>query len=300
MSTEFRGVFTAMVTPFGSDGGLDEEGLRQGVDRLIDAGVDGLTPNGSTGEFTSLSHAERKRVVEIVVAQTAGRVAVVPHTGALTTAEAVELSRHASDVGADGVLAIAPFYEPIELDEARGYYEAISDAVSVPVGVYNLPPATGVNLEPAWVAQLAADVEHVSFVKDSTGDYTQLGRLVTEHADVLTVFNGADTLLLHAFDLGVPAAIIGAPNVVPVETAAIYDAWAAGRMDDARTTLHDIYPVLQFLLAGGYYAALVKGALQLIDVPAGDPRLPILPLRGERREELRRILAKMPVRATPA
>jgi 4-hydroxy-tetrahydrodipicolinate synthase len=293
MSTNFAGVFAAMTTPFAADGSLDLDGLRQLVDRLIDNGVDGLTPNGSTGEFTSLTHEERKQVVEVVVEQAADRVPVIPHTGALTTAEAVELSCHANDVGASGVLAIAPFYEPIALDEIRGYYQAISDDVSIPVGIYNLPPATGVNLEPAFVAQLAREIENVSFIKDSTGDLTQLARLVHEHGDVVTVFNGADTLLLAAFGAGVPAAIIGAPNLIPAQTTAVYDAYADGRDDDARAQLREIYDVLQFLLSGGYYAALVKGGLELLGQSAGAPRLPILPLRGEMLEELETILAQL-------
>jgi 4-hydroxy-tetrahydrodipicolinate synthase len=300
MSTSFGGVFAAMTTPFSADGSLDLDGLRALVDRLIDNGVDGLTPNGSTGEFTSLSHDERKRVVEIVVEQADGRVPVIPHTGALTTAEAVELSRHANDVGASGVLAIAPFYEPIALDEIEGYYRAISDAVDIPVGVYNLPPATGINLEPSFIAQLAREIEHVSFVKDSTGDLTQLGRLVHDHGDVVTVFNGADTLLLAALGAGAPAAIIGAPNLVPAETAAVYDAFVEGRDADARETLARIYPVLQFLLSGGYYAALVKGGLEILGDSAGAPRLPILPLRGEMLVELQEILRPFVTATTPA
>jgi 4-hydroxy-tetrahydrodipicolinate synthase len=291
MSTSFRGVYAAMTTPFAPTGELDEPALRGLVDRLIDNGVDGLTPNGSTGEFTSLDIEERQRVVEVVVEQAAGRVPVIPHTGALTTAEAVTLSEHAAGAGASGVLAIAPFYEPIALDEVRGYYQAISDAVAVPVGVYNLPPATGLNLEPGFVGRLAREIENVSFVKDSTGDLTQLANLVRDHGDVLTVFNGADTLLLSAFAAGVPAAIIGAPNLIPAETAAVYDAYAEGREIDARVALDEIYPVLRFLLSGGYYAALVKGGLDLMGAPVGHPRLPILPLRGEMRAELGEILA---------
>lgn len=290
MSAELKGVLSAMTTPFAPDGSLDEAGLRAVVDRHVDAGIDGLVPCGSTGEFTSLTHDERKRVVEIVVEQAAGRVAVVPQTGALTTREAVELSRHASATGADAVLVIAPFYEPLDLDDIAGFYEDVSDAVDVPVGVYNLPPATGVNLEPAWLATLAGDVERVEFVKDSTGDFTQVGRLVHDHGDQIKTFVGADTLLLPSFELGAAGVIIGAPNLVPSECADVYRAFTEGRLDDARETYRRIYPVLQFLLAGGFYAALVKGGLELVGASAGEPRKPVLALHGERLEELRSIL----------
>jgi 4-hydroxy-tetrahydrodipicolinate synthase len=294
---QFHGIYAAMTTPFHADGGLDLYGLRRLVDRLIDSGVDGLTPNGSTGEFTSMTHDERKQVVAAVVEQAAGRVPVIPHTGSLTTAEAVELSQHAEDVGASGVLAIAPFYEPMALDEIRGYYKAISDAVSIPVGIYNLPSATSVNLDPSFVGELAREIENLSFIKDSTGDLGQLARLATDHGDVLTVFNGADTLLLAALGAGVPASIIGAPNLIPAQCAAVVEAYTDGRDEDARHELGEIYPVLQFLLSGGYYAALVKGGLELLGEPAGVPRLPILPLRGEMLDELKEIVAALPARA---
>ena len=293
MKPDFKGVFSAIVTPFDQRGEIDEPALRTIVSAAIEAGVDGFAPTGSTGEFTSLTTAERKRVVEIVVDEAAGRVPVVPQTGALTTAEAVEHSRHAADVGAAAVFAIAPFYEPLELDDLRGYYEAIAAAVEVPVGIYNLPQATGVNLDPDWVGALAREVESIGFIKDSTGDFTQLGRLVKDHGDQLTVFNGADTMLLAAYGLGADAAIIGAPNIVPAACAAVYDAWSEGRHDDAAEQLDRIYPLLQNLLSGAYYPAVVKSALELIGKSAGEPRLPVRPLAGEQREELRAVLDRV-------
>jgi 4-hydroxy-tetrahydrodipicolinate synthase len=292
MSTDFKGVFSALTTPFAADGSIDEIALRESVSFAIEKGVDGFAPCGSTGEFTSLTERERMLVTEVVIETAAGRVPVVPHTGALTTAEAVRISRHAAQSGAAGVLAIIPFYEPIELDDVRGYYEALCDAVSVPVGVYNLPQASGVNLDPDWVGELAAELEPLAFIKESTGDYTQLGRLVRDHGESLTVFNGADTLLLAAFELGAAAAIIGAPNIAPAECAAVFDAFSEGRHEDAVAAVDDIYELLQVLLSGAYYPALVKAGLEIVGRPAGEPRKPVLPIRGERREALARILAR--------
>lgn len=293
MPTDFKGVFSAIVTPFDANGEIDEVGLRAIVAEAIEGGVAGFAPTGSTGEFTSLSEAERKRVVEIIVEEAAGRVPVVPQTGALTTAEAVSHSKHAAEIGAAGVFAIVPFYEPLELDDIRGYYEAIAAAVDVPVGIYNLPLASGVNLDPDWVGQLAEEVEPISFIKDSTGDLTQLGRLVKDHPERLTVFNGADTMLLAALDLGADAAIIGAPNIVPAEVGSIYAAWRDGRHEDALAETDRIYPLLQFLLSGAYYPAIVKAALALLGKPGGEPRLPVLPIRGDRLEALRRTLERV-------
>lgn len=293
MKAEFKGVFSAIVTPFDAAGEVDEAGLRTIVAGAIEAGVDGFAPTGSTGEFTSLTAPERKRVLEVILEEAGGRVPVVPQIGALTTAAAVDLARHAAATGADGVFAIAPFYEPLELGDLRGYYEAIAAAVEVPVGIYNLPQATGVNLEPDWVGALAREVEPVSFIKDSTGDFNQLGRLAKDHGEVLTVFNGADTMLLAALDLGAEASIIGAPNIVPGDCAAVYDAWSAGRHGEAAERLDRIYPLLQLLLAGAYYPAIVKTALELLGEPGGAPRLPVRTLAGAQREELREVLDRV-------
>jgi 4-hydroxy-tetrahydrodipicolinate synthase len=237
-----------------------------------------------------MSDEERRRVVEVVVEEAAGRVPVVVQTGALTTKTAVELSRHAAETGAAGVFAIAPFYEPLELDDVRGFYEAIAEAVDVPVGIYNLPAGSGVDLDPDWVGELAREDPRISFIKDSTGSFAQISRLVSDHGDAVTVFNGDDTLLLPALTAGAPASLLGTLNLLPAECAAVYGAYSEGRYDEAEATYRRILPVSQFLVAGHYYSAGVKAGLDLLGHSAGDPRLPVLPLRGERREKLRGLL----------
>lgn len=290
MPTDFHGVYSAMATPFGADGAIDEAELRASVNRAVEAGVDGLAPCGSTGEFTAMSDEERRRVVEVVVEEAAGRVPVVVQTGALTTKTAVELSRHAAETGAAGVFAIVPFYEPLELEDVRGFYEALAEAVDVPVGIYNLPGGSGIDLDPDWVGELAREDERISFIKDSTGSFAQISRLVSDHGDAITVFNGDDTLLLPALTAGAPASLLGTLNLLPAECAAVYDAYAEGRYEEAEATYRRILPVSQFLVAGHYYSAGVKAGLDLLGHSAGEPRLPVLPLRGERREKLRGLL----------
>ena len=290
MPTDFHGVYSAMATPFGADGAIDEAELRASVDRAVEAGVDGLAPCGSTGEFTAMSDEERRRVVEIVVEEAAGRIPVVVQTGALTTKDAVALSRHAAETGAAGVFAIVPFYEPLELDDVRGFYEALAEAVEVPVGIYNLPGGSGVDLDPDWVGALAREDERIAFIKDSTGNFAQISRLVVDHGDAITVFNGDDTLLLPALTAGAPASLLGTLNLLPAECAAVYDAYVEGRYEEAEAIYRRILPVSQFLVAGHYYSAGVKAGLDLLGHSAGEPRLPVLPLGGERREKLRGLL----------
>src|ERR671934_2488251 len=144
---EFHGVLPALITPFTEDGSaIDTDSLAAIVDRLIDAGVAGLVPGGSTGEFTTLTNSERRQLVEATVEAAAGRVPVVAGTGALSTRETVELSVHAERAGAAAVMVVPPFYDAPKWHELKAHYEAVADAIQIPIMYYNLPSATGVKL----------------------------------------------------------------------------------------------------------------------------------------------------------
>src|ERR671914_598610 len=149
MSEPFHGVLPALITPFTEDGSaIDTGALPAPVDRLVGAGVAGLVPGGSTGEFTTLSHAERRELVETTVEAAAGRVPVVAGTGALSTRETVELSVHAEQAGATAVMIVPPFYDALSWSELEAHYTAVADRISIPIMYYNLPSATGVTLDP--------------------------------------------------------------------------------------------------------------------------------------------------------
>ena len=145
---DFHGVLPALITPFTEDGAdVDADALAAHVDRLVDAGVGGLVPGGSTGEFTTLTNAERREVIEVTVEAAAGRVPVVAGTGALSTRETVELSLHAERAGAAAVMVVPPFYEALGWRELLAHYTAVADAISIPIMYYNLPSASGVTLD---------------------------------------------------------------------------------------------------------------------------------------------------------
>ena len=176
---DIAGVLSALVTPFtGPEAELDAPGLRELVDRSISEGVHGLVPCGSTGEFAAMGLDERRTVVEVVIDQARGRVPVIAHVGAMTTKDAVGLARHAEAHGAAAVMAVAPYYEPLSVTETKHYFQAVAGAISIPVILYNLPVATGVNLPPNDVADLARSTENIRYVKDTTGDLSQAARLI--------------------------------------------------------------------------------------------------------------------------
>ena len=157
MSEPFHGVLPALITPFTEDGERDRHrrAARAIVERLIGAGVGGLVPGGSTGEFTTLTNAERRQLIEVTVEAAAGRVPVVAGTGALSTRETVELSVHAEQAGAAAVMIVPPFYDALSWRELLAHYTAVADAIEIPIMYYNLPSASGVTLTAAAAARAA-------------------------------------------------------------------------------------------------------------------------------------------------
>lgn len=286
----FHGVFSALITPFTAEEDINETALRNVVDRTIGGGIHGLVPNGSTGEFFSQTISERRRVVEIVVDQTAGRVPVLAHVGALRTVDAVELARHAEETGAAGVMAVAPFYEPLGAAEIRTYFQAIADSVSIPVMIYNIPSATGVCLGVEDLVHIASLSENIKYVKDTSGDFGQAVRLVHECGNVLTAFIGMDTYFLATFLEGGAGTIVGSCNFMTPRLISIYDAIHAGDLVRAKKDWDILFPVLQFLVSNPYVPA-VKGAMEILGLSPGPARGPIACLSGQSMDELRTLLA---------
>ncbi|RZK70400.1 MAG: dihydrodipicolinate synthase family protein [Rhodococcus sp. (in: high G+C Gram-positive bacteria)] len=211
MSEDLEGVYSAVATPFTQDQHLDEAGLRRLVDRTIESGIHGLVPLGSTGEFFALSRGERECALEVVLEQTAGRVPVVPHTGATSTAEAIALSQHAEKAGATALMLVAPYYEPFSIEEVKSYYKDVAGSVSIPVMAYNLPAATGVNLTPQILCELIDEVPNVRYVKDTSGDFTAAAQLIHEFGDRVSVFVGWDTLFGYTAAVKAGMELVGHP-----------------------------------------------------------------------------------------
>jgi 4-hydroxy-tetrahydrodipicolinate synthase len=297
MTASLSGVLVALATPFAADGSLDESRLRELVDRTIDGGVHGVVACGSTGEFSALTIDERRLVVETVVDQAAHRVPVIAQTGSTSTSEAIALSRHAQSVGADVVMPVAPYYEPLSLAETTNYLRRVASAVEIPVMLYNLPGATGVDLSPDTVAALAREVENIRYIKNTSPDMAQAAQLIHHYGDLVGTFLGWDSLILSSLISGAAGVMAGTANVVPAEIVAVYDAVKAGDLEAARQAWARIYPLLDAALSVNYVAA-VKVALEAAGFPAGLPREPVLPLEpadATRITELAAVFRPQPV-----
>jgi 4-hydroxy-tetrahydrodipicolinate synthase len=290
MASRLHGVLSALLTPFDGDGSVDEATLRGVVDRNIDGGVHGVVACGSTGEFTTLSNAERRLVVETVIDQTAGRVPVVAQTGAQSTREAIELSRHAEQAGASVLMVVAPYYEPLTIEETKRYLTTVAEAVSIPIMLYNLPVATGVNMTPTMVGELAREVENIQYIKDTSADIAQAGQLIHNHQDVISTFVGWDALMLAALAEGAAGVMAGTANVVAAQLVSIHAAMSEGDLHRARGEWEQVYPLIDAIMAAPF-APAVKAALGATGFAIGNPRLPASPLDPQLAEAISRLAA---------
>ena len=280
-----------MVTPFTEDGGaIDEKGLRRLVEWQIEQGAPGLIPLGSTGEFLSVSEDERTQVVETIVAQTAGRVPVVIGTADEWTAKAVRFSKEAERLGADGVMVVPPYYSNPTEDELFEHYRQISEAISIPIMVYNNPNTANVDLLPPFLARLA-QLDNVRYVKESSGDIARVREIDHLSEGRMTVFAG-----YHAYDsirLGAEGWVSVCGNIAPRLSADVYDL-TAGKEDPAggREAYHRLSPLLD-AISGDLYVSATKAAMALIGMPVGGPRLPRLALPGTKIAGLKQVLSDL-------
>jgi 4-hydroxy-tetrahydrodipicolinate synthase len=284
MSELFHGVLPALITPFTDDGeAIDAGALAANVDRLIAGGVGGLVPGGSTGEFTTLGHAERRLLVEATIEAAAGRVPVVAGTGALSTRETVELSVHAQAAGAAAVMIVPPFYDALSWRELRAHYTAVADAIAIPIMYYNLPGASGVTLTAEQLGQLP-----IACLKDTGGDAVAATELIQTGGP--TLLNGWDTLTFAALAAGVRAVVWGAASILPEQCVELHRLL----IDDidlpaARDLWARLWPLCRFLESQSYPVA-VKTACALAGDTTGPVRAPLLPLGDDAATELAALL----------
>ncbi len=286
----FEGVLTALVTPF-RDGQVDEPALRNLVERQIEAGVDGLVPCGSTGEAATLSHAEHRRVVEIVVDAARGRVPVVAGTGSNSTREAIDLTRHAKEAGADGALLISPYYNKPTQQGLYEHYAAIARETEFPLVVYNIPGRTASNILPETMARLA-EIEQVVGVKEASGDLEQVSKVVNLCPEDFAVLSGDDALTLPILAVGGRGVISTSSNLAPAEMAELVRAFRAGEPDRARDVHRRLLPLFEVLFCETNPIP-VKAAVAMLGAIGEELRLPLTPLSAPHRERLRGVLKEL-------
>jgi 4-hydroxy-tetrahydrodipicolinate synthase len=289
-----QGILPALVTPFTPDGKkIDEQQLRVLVNRCIEQGVSGVVPCGTTGEFVNLTEEEKKKVIDIVIDEVNGRVAVVAGTGASGTDQALEMTKYAKDAGADAALLVTPFYlKPTD----RGIYEhysTIANAVDIPIILYNIPQCTGVWLSWQMVEDLA-QISNIVGLKDSSGELKYILAVLEKVRDKINVLCGYDEVVIAALAAGASGAILASANIIPDVWVEIYTAVQKGELQKARELQYKVQKIARIIAKSG--AVGTKEALNMMGLNVGSVRLPLSvggELTYEEREELRLDLEKI-------
>lgn len=285
-NADLHGVLAAIPTPFTPDGtAVDAEGIAAQVERMIDGGLGGIVPTGTTGEFTSLSDQEYRDVIRMNVEAAAGRIPVVAGIGSTSTSGAVELARYAQGVGADALMVVPPFYDPLSFEALKAFLATVAEAVDLQIMYYNVPGATGVHLDAAQLAEIG-QIDGVDYFKDTSGDAVAFTDVLTSRSESITAFNGWDTLTFLGLALGAKGSVWGVASIVPRQAADLFQAVAVDKDLDRGRELWAPLWALSDVLESMNYAAGIKVALEILGTPVGPVREPIVPLSDADRARL--------------
>ena len=288
MAGRFGAVVTAMVTPFHEDHSIDLERAQELASELLDAGSDALVVAGSTGESPTLSHREKMELFRAVIDVARGRGKVVCGTGTYNTSETVELSREAETAGTDGLLLVAPYYNKPPQRGLLEHFTLVASAVSVPIVAYNIPGRTGIRIEHETLLRMA-EVSNIVGVKDSTGDFQAISRLISEAPADFEVYSGDDWATFGYLCLGAMGVVSVASHLVGTRIRQMIDLIDAGDIPAARKIHEELTPLFNALFITSNPIP-VKTALGLVGRPVGPPRLPLVPATPEERDRIAKAL----------
>jgi len=290
MRRTFQGSMVAMVTPF-RDGKVDEAKLRELVEFHVKHGTDGLVPCGTTGESPTLSHAEHKRVVEIVIEAAAGRIPVIAGTGSNSTAEAIDMTVHAAKAGADAALLVSPYYNKPTQQGLYEHFRAIAQAApGLPLIVYNIQGRTAVNVETDTLKRLS-EIPNIVGVKEASGSLDQMTSVVLACGPDFSVVSGDDSLTLPLMAVGGRGVISVVANILPKEVAELTHAALDGDWKRARELHWKLFPICRAMFVETNPIP-VKEAMAMLGMIRAEWRLPMCPMSDANRERLRKVLVQ--------
>lgn len=279
----FAGLSVALITPF-RNGEVDYKRLQEQVEFQIGAGTGCLVPCGTTGESPTLSHDEHDRVIESVIQTAAGRALVMAGTGSNSTAEALRLTRHAAEAGADAVLQVAPYYNKPTQAGLYEHFKLLAEAVDLPQCIYNIPGRTGRNIEPETFLRLA-EIPNIVMVKEATGSLDQASAILA--STDLTILSGDDSLTLPLLAVGAQGVVSVAANIVPLDMLALLQAFRSRDTEAAQKWHLRLFPLCRDLLSISTNPIPIKAAMQIMGRDTGELRLPMTPLDEDQKASLR-------------
>ena len=291
MNFKPQGIIPAMVTPLNKDGNINKVALRKLTNYLIDGGVHGLFSVGSTGEWYGLDINQKKEVIETVVEEVNGRVPVYAGTGAITTREAIKLTKIAKDIGADACSVLTPVFISPSQEELYEHYKDIANSVDIPILLYNNPGRTGINLTANLVENLSK-IDNIVGIKDSSGDMTLTGEFIRRTDSNFSVLAGRDTLILSTLVYGGKGAITATANIAPKVPVKIYEEFKKGNLKAALEAQYELAP-LRLAFSLGSFPVVMKEGLKLLGIDTGTTLKPVGPMTENNRAKLKKVLEGM-------
>ena len=287
---ELRGIIPPIVTPMNEDESINEQELRNQVNRQIEAGAHGIFPFGTNGEAYILSEEEKERVLAIVIEETNKRVPVYAGTGCISTKDTIRLSKKAQELGADVLSIITPSFAAASQEELYQHFKAVAEAVDMPIVLYNIPARTGNVISPATVKRLSK-IKNIVGVKDSSGNFDNMLQYieVTRDREDFVVLSGNDSLILLNLMAGGSGGIAGCANVYPEVMVSIYENFKAGNIEKARQA-QDSIRSFRGCFKHGNPNTIVKAAVDMLGHPVGKCRAPFNYIPQVGIEELKTVL----------
>ena len=270
----FYGSIVAMITPFDEYNKIDEEGIKRLVEFHIENGTNGIVPCGTTGESPTLTHDEHKKVIEITVKAAAGRIPVIAGTGSNSTAEALELTASARDMGADGVLLVIPYYNKPTQKGLYQHFKVIAEQIDIPMVVYNIPSRAGVNLLPSTLAGLS-EFKNIVAVKEASGNLEQMAEIMYLCRGRITLLSGDDKLIPPVMSIGGKGVISVVANIIPDKVSLLVKAFQENDCQESLKIFQNIVYPLSRTMFYETNPIPVKTAARIMGLPSGILRLPL-------------------------
>lgn len=284
----FVGCFTALVTPFNRNLEVDYEGLQRNVDFQIEEGISGLVPLGTTGEAPTINDEEREKIIKVVVDEANGKVPVIVGVGTNSTEKTVKQAKQAEDLGADALLVVAPYYNKPTQEGLYLHFRTVSEAVEIPIIVYNIPGRTGVNIEVNTLLRLSK-LDNIIGVKEASGNIQQVMEIIHKAPKDFIVLSGDDNLTLPFISLGAKGVISVVSNILPKRVTEMVKAALEGRFSVARNIHYELLEIFKVAFIETNPIP-IKAAMNILGMPAGPCRPPLCDLQPQNMDKLRSVI----------
>jgi len=293
---KIEGTTVAMVTPFTQDDGVDEAGMRQNINYLIENGVNGLLAAGTTGESATITHDEQKKMIDILIDEVGGRVTTVAGAGSNSSKEALDLVKYAEKAGADAALVITPYYNKPQPHGLYEHYKMLANSTEIPIIIYNVPSRTGTDIDVETIGQIA-QMDNFVAIKEASPDLDKVSMIMKKlqeigREDDFRIISGNDNLTLPMISMGAKGVISVVANVDPARMSAMVQSALEGDFQRAMDIHYEIYDLMKVLFIESNPVP-AKESLNMIGRPAGHVRMPLAPLKDQDKEELKKVLQKL-------